>query len=179
MLLRGFVRSKKTLVEAGQWTDTKLPKTGGPFPLSKNRSLRLGNLWHWRLVKLECDGRQFRLLLTCHEDKQQFVAYCGATIGTDTFVIGRLEYHATHPGLHIHGCCQPSQPEWHGRTGHQGLTRLPDGKAHHRRRTMHVTRDIVLKAVADTFCIDGLLPPSTPPEDLAPMQSAFDLSPRE
>lgn len=173
MSIRGFIRSKKTVVDTGQWSDAKLPKTGGPFPLSKNKSFRLGGLWSWRAVKVESEGKQFRILIAVQEDKQQFVAYCGTLIGTDMFMTARLEYHATHPGLHIHGCCQPSQPEWFGRTGHKGLTRLPDGKAHHRRTTMVVSRESVLQAVADTFCIYGLIPPPPePPESPDPQAGA-------
>lgn len=171
MPIRGFIRSKKTVIDAGQWSDAKLPRTGGPFPLSKNRSFRLGASWRWRAVKIEIDGKQFRVLITVHEHKQQFVAYCGAVIGTDMFVIGRLEYHATHPGLHVHGCCKPSQPEWFGRTGHGGLARLPEGKAHHRRTTMVVSRESALQAVADVFCIAGLMPPPPAPNEPPDPQS--------
>lgn len=145
MTLREFVKRKKTLVDAGVWSDKKMPKSGNKFPLSRARGFRVGVTgWRWRVLQYQDDqSRQYRLLVLYHPGKQQYVAALGTPVGTDLLVLGVLEYHATHPGWHMHAPCKlppthnsgrlryPEMKRVQGRIGQNALQPFPttDGAA--------------------------------------------------
>lgn len=170
MIFKQFLRGEKTVTDAGKWGMRKFPKTGGPFPLSKTKSVRLGDQWETRVVKLELDGHQYVMLIGVQHAKQEMLAYLGARIGDNSLVLARLEYHATHPGVHIHSCCGTHEPGWMSRTGHPGLKRIP-AKARQKHNTMLplITTDVALRLVAEKFRISGLLTP----EDDDPQADLF------
>jgi len=76
------------------------------FPVSKGHSFRVRSSYNWRIVTFECLGNQFRLLVFYRNDKQEYEAWLGMVDGSDTKVLARLEFHATHPGWHLHTNCE-------------------------------------------------------------------------
>ena len=130
MTLREFVRSKKTLSEAGAWSDKKMPKSGGKFPLSRARSFRVGDRgWRWRVMRFDCCGRDFVLLITYHAGKQNYLAVVATPIGTDLLVLGALENHSTHSGWHVHASCRPVASSNSGRMRYPDMQKIPSGKS--------------------------------------------------
>lgn len=101
MVLREFVRAAKTVVDSGKWVTSvkRLPRTGGPFPMSRSRGLPLGAGWRWRALRIEAVGSLFRVMLAYRLDKPEFLAMVGADIGGDTLVLGTLAYRL-HLALH-------------------------------------------------------------------------------
>ncbi|GGI21057.1 hypothetical protein [Oxalicibacterium faecigallinarum] len=138
MSLKQFRSLPKVITAVGKWSDKKMPKTGNGFPLSKSRVIRLGGGWHWRIMGLEAAGRECRLLIAFHSAKENYLAALGYVRGSDTEVIGVLEFHGTHPGWHIHGCCKPGRPENVGRMRYTEMVRLPDAKEYHRNTEFRV-----------------------------------------
>lgn len=128
MSLRDFVKAKKTLIDAGAWTDKRMPKTGGKFPLSRARSFRVGAAgWRWRVVQLEAGGRHYRLLCLLHAGKCNFVAILATPVGTDLLVLGALENHGSHPGWHVHASCKTPEAGLSGRLRYDGMKRAAAG----------------------------------------------------
>lgn len=122
MRVKSIIRGEKTVTDWGEWkSGQKMP--GTLFPLSKGHSFRVRGCYNWRLVKFNCLDHEFRLLIFFRLDKQEFDAWLGQQDGNDTKVIVRLEYHATHPGWHVHTNCETNDTP-SGRTG---------GKAHRQR----------------------------------------------
>lgn len=131
MVLREFVRAAKTVVDSGKWVTSvkRLPRTGGPFPMSRSRGLPLGAGWRWRLLRIEAAGSLFRVMLAYRVAKPEFLALVGADIGGDTLVLGALEYHGTHPGWHVHAACRQPGANARGRTRHPEMRRVASGAA--------------------------------------------------
>lgn len=94
------IREPKTVVKIGPWRDGKMPDKA--FPLSKGRSYSLGSNWRWCVCELEGDGTAYLLLIAFDYMKAQYRAWLGLRHGADQALIGRLEYHPTHRGWHVH-----------------------------------------------------------------------------
>lgn len=145
------------MTDKGKWSNKKLPKTGGPFPLSKTKSVRLGDQWDTRFVKMSFDGHEYVLMIGLNQKKQEFAAYLGVRIGDNSLILARLEYHSTHPGVHIHSCCGTHEPGWVSRTGHPGLKRIPTKSSSPRNTKIPLlTQESALHLAATKFRIDGL-----------------------
>lgn len=89
-------------------------------------------------MKLQCLGRDFRVLIAYRLDKEVFLSYLAEDHGGDLTVVARYEYHATHPGWHFHGNCD-STPIVRGRTWLPH--RAPSNRAYHRKTDFGVTGD--------------------------------------
>ena len=130
MTLRAFVKGKKTFVDAGAWSDKRMPKTGGKFPLSRARSFRIGAPgWRWRVLQVECDNRLYRILLMYHPGKENYVGLIGTSVGSDLLVLGALENHSTHRGWHVHAACKSVSPSDSGRLRYDGMRRTASGSS--------------------------------------------------
>jgi len=157
MSLRTFIRARKTIEDAGAWSDKRMPKTGGKFPLTKNRSLRVGAIgWRWRVVLLSAGANRYRLLITYHKAKGTYLAALGLECAQDTLVLGCLEYHATHVGWHMHGCCVDTDNRNSGRLRYPEMIRVPSPKQKHRNANQELTDASSLEIAARYFRIRGL-----------------------
>ena len=164
MTLKEFLSAQKTITSAKlDWKDKKMSKTNSPFPLSKSRGLRLGTGWTWTVITLTANGLSFRLLVSFHTGKENYQAALGYVAGTDdTYVIGCLEYHGTHAGWHVHGCCEPPQKQNVGRMRYPDLKRLPNGKKKHRRIDFGVSQSNGLGPAVKFFKLQEALNNWTP-----------------
>lgn len=160
MTLRDFVRSKKTLVDTGTWSNKRMPKTGGKFPLSKARSFRVGAPgWRWRILQYDCAGRKYRILAMYHAEKENFLAVLATPINADLLVLGCLEYHSTHRGWHMHGACKNLSSENSGRLRYPAMVRIPSGTSVCRSMSFPSGDDSFLETVIRYF----RLPPMPEP----------------
>lgn len=147
MTLRSFVKAAKTIVDPGVWSDKRMPKTGGKFPLSRAKSFRVGAPgWRWRVIQLSADGASYRLLCLYHAGKQNFMAILATPVGGDLLVIGALESHGTHPGWHVHAACKPPSPKNSGRLRYDGMIR-PQAGARANAATVFPTDDAGAEAI--------------------------------
>lgn len=139
-----------------------MPKTGNGFPLSKAKGLRVGGGWHWVIIELEAGKAECRLLVAYHPAKENYLAVLGYLVGADTHVIAALEYHGTHPGWHVHGCCLSAKPGNVGRIRYPDMKRMPDGKSHHRSTVFGVSEADALEPAIKHFrlrdAFDAMLP---------------------
>lgn len=128
--LRDFVKSDKTLLDPGVWSDKRMPKTGGKFPLSKARNFRVGAPgWRWRVLQYEIGAAHYRVLIMYHYAKQNYTAYVGAATGLDLLILGALENHSTHRGWHVHAACKLPSSADSGRLRYQSMRRTGAGAA--------------------------------------------------
>ena len=122
------MKASKTLVDAGNWSDKRMPKTGGKFPLSKARSFRVGAPgWRWRVLQIDAGGGHYRLLALYSVGKQNFIAVLATPVGNDLLVLGCLENHGTHPGWHFHASCKQPPTAECGRLRYSGMARPQAG----------------------------------------------------
>lgn len=148
MGLRSYLLANTSLVDGGKWETGKMTKA--VFPLSKNNSLRLGNGWQWRLVRLKYGADVCRLLITLHEQKQNAHAYLGIESGADIRVICILEHHSTHGGWHLHASCDHNHAPL-GRLRWPGIKRIPRGHGFNKEVDGLLTRDAVLVRALKAF----------------------------
>ena len=152
MSLREFIKADKTVTDFGAWSDKKMPKAGNKFPLTKARSFRVGTPgWRWRLLHISAGGQNYRLLVTYHPAKENFIALLGVELGTDTMVLGVLEYHSTHRGWHFHGCCKAADTSHAGRLRYPGMERVPKGDSFHRDKSFNIDDDSAYETVKKYF----------------------------
>jgi hypothetical protein len=107
MWARQFVRTPKTITQAGNWRCGALDPKGkmgkDQFPLAKGRSFQLGNQWHWRVDHWSAGTANGRLLIAYHLGKGNYLAWASLERGPKEFaVIACLEFHGDHDGWHIH-----------------------------------------------------------------------------
>lgn len=129
---RAFWLTEKTDVIEGHWSDSKMPKSGPNTILLRSKPLRFGLGFRWCFVSLMSGGSVHKILLARHQDKRNFCAYLFKSVGSDNLLLARLENHGTHPGVHIHACCQKTGPGAVGRTGYPEIARYPRPNSHHR-----------------------------------------------
>lgn len=129
MRVRRIVGMRKIQSTDTLWSTADLPPRHAPFN-EKTRPVRAG--WKWRSAKASDGSQEFVLTALCNpkRDKWQAVLAVHGAIGWS--VVGRLEHHGDHPGLHIHSHCGRSGVEV-GSSGMNDLARIPEVRRLHRR----------------------------------------------
>lgn len=153
---RAFWCEEKTDIAEGHWSDHKMPKSGPNTVLLRSKPLRFGVGFRWCIVSLMSGGVAHKILLACHREKRNFCAYLFKSIGNDNLLLARLENHGTHPGIHIHACCQKTGPGAVGRTGYPEIARYPGPKSYHRSDEFPSSDDDALNLVGLHFNIPAL-----------------------
>lgn len=97
--LRKFPKSN---IDFGKCETGKVKPTAFPMSRARSRSYRLGSKWRWRVIKFQCEGCDYRVLLAYRTDREQFLANLGLFSSGDTKIVASLEFHGTHPGWHLH-----------------------------------------------------------------------------
>lgn len=111
------------------WRDDDMPPRACPiFP--KGRPVRAG--WEWRSAKAVAGLHEFVLVALVNVRRGDWKAMLISNTESGYSLIARYEYHASHPGQHVHSDCARSGIEV-GATGMSGLTRVPSLKSRHRR----------------------------------------------
>lgn len=133
MRVRKTVALPKTVVSDTGWKDDEdLQPRHAPY-FTKTRPIR--KHWKWRSVKAASeDGREFFLVILLNEQKGERKSVLCEKGSSGASVIGRLEYHESHPGVHLHSDCGRSGLEL-GPTGMDKLQRFPKRAGSYHRRT--------------------------------------------
>ncbi|ACT60120.1 hypothetical protein [Hirschia baltica] len=103
MDLKILIRSDNKKVESlGEWKQGHIPRSS--FPMSKvaNKQFKYGKSYSWRVVKLNIEKYECRILLLLNEEKQIFRARLGVEVEGDMRVMCEHEWHASEPGWHCH-----------------------------------------------------------------------------
>jgi hypothetical protein len=154
MLLKDIIKAPKNVTDNGVWTSGVLmPKS--QFPLLGNHKL-VRKPFTWKVIKFSCLGKNFRLIIFYRLDRQTYYAWLGFDTSPVT-VIARYEYHSTHPGWHIHSCCD-TEHAIQGVFNKKALnTRLPGGYSKHRNAEFGITTSIDAELKANKmFGIGGM-----------------------
>lgn len=129
MRVRHLARLPKTQAADTGWRSDDMPPRACPIN-PKSRPSRAG--WQWRSAKAKAEGNDFVLVALANVNRGDFKAMLIVQTATGHSVIGRFEYHASHPGLHVHAHCDRGGLE-DGATGMDSLVRIPPARAHHNR----------------------------------------------
>lgn len=138
MRVAQLAKAPKHLVAPGKWTSGRIAHAA--FPLHPRNAIKLGPAFRWRVDGLETGERKFLLLTFFRADRENFGAWLAEQhLNDDILVLIRLEDHGTHPGLHVHVCCDPETLPPIGRQSYGGMQRLPN--RHYRRRGAFTEQD--------------------------------------
>lgn len=127
MQLKEIIQASKTITDFGSWKSGQLmPKSAFPL-LGKTKLVR--QVHTWKIIKFNCLGKYFRLLVFFRADIELFYCWLGLDTNPVT-LIAKYEYHATHPGWHIHACPEVADAVPGRSKGH--FTRIPGPSSYHR-----------------------------------------------
>jgi hypothetical protein len=121
--------SKVIVADSGKWSVSDLPPRHAPI-YAKTRPMRAG--WRWRSLKAKAGTQNFVLTVICNPKRDNWQAILMVESEVGASVVARLEYHGSHPGLHIHGHCERGGIEVGG-SGLDNLVRIPPAAQKHRR----------------------------------------------
>ena len=91
-------------------------------------------------------------------DLEQYAAILAMDDGGDMTVLARYEFHGTHPGWHVHACCENVHEIVPGRLLSPLHSRLPENGRFHRNTRFGVTRENAADMAIAKF---GLYGPGT------------------
>jgi hypothetical protein len=128
MGVRAAIRAPKIMSSDTGWKDSDLPPKHAPI-FSKSKPIRAG--WKWRSAKAAEGDCAYVLVAICHPPRGNWKALLIEQSESLPRVIGRYEYHSTHPGLHGHANCDSALEL--GSAGMDNLTRYPSANKFHRR----------------------------------------------
>ena len=129
MRLRHLIAKRKLLISETPWSTADLAPRHAPV-YSKTKPMRAG--WKWRSARAKTEGLHFILTAECNIGRDNWKAMLIVETEAGSSVVGRFEYHGSHPGLHTHGHCQRGGVETGGGSL-DNLVRTPRNAAHHRR----------------------------------------------
>lgn len=135
MLLKNIIKAPKEVTSVGQWESGKLmPRSA--FPLKGKIKIR--RVYTWKIIEFNALGIKFKLLIFFRIDKEEYGAWLA--IATDPVtLIAKYEYHATHPGWHIHACAESSNAPRGRTSGH--FVRMPGPHSYHRNLEFGIKSD--------------------------------------
>jgi hypothetical protein len=131
MRVRHIVGQKKQTQTDTKWSIKDLTPRYAPI-YTKTKPIRAG--WQWRSSKvIDATGREYVLLAECNPRRDNWKAVLILETSDGPSVVARFEYHASHPGLHVHADCSRGGIET-GAIGLDNLARLPPAGNMHRRK---------------------------------------------
>jgi hypothetical protein len=155
--LKDVIASKKEVVGWGEWGTGKMPRSAFPLSQSKGNFYRLGK-YEWRLVQFEALGFPFRILVMLHEPFEQYKAFLGLDVLTDTKFIASYEFHGTHPGWHVVASCEEIERLPDGIRRGPWQIRLPAANKRHRRVVFGVNQVNALSIACKFYGVEGAPP---------------------
>jgi hypothetical protein len=131
MRVRCLIKERKTQESDTDWRrDDMQPRYAPVF--ARTRPVRSG--WQWRSAKAESIERKYILNALCNPMRGNWQAILILCTDTGASVIGRYEYHGSHPGLHVHADCERGGLEL-GSISIDNLSRRPSAQSFRRRTT--------------------------------------------
>lgn len=129
MRIRRLITELKTQETDTNWRRDDMQPRHAPV-FARTRPTPAG--WQWRAAAAESDVRQYVLYAFCNPGRENWMAMLILRAESGASVIGRLEYHGSHPGLHAHAHCVRGGLEV-GPSSIDNLARLPSSGTYHRR----------------------------------------------
>lgn len=130
MRVRKILTEPKLLTADTDWQDSDLPPRHSCI-FDKTKPMRAG--WKWRSVAAKSDQSEYVFLSQCNPRKDEWKAWLiYKTANGNSSLVSRLEYHGSHPGLHIHAHCARGGLE-EGPASIDDLPRIPIVAKLHRR----------------------------------------------
>jgi hypothetical protein len=130
-----------------------IPRTA--FPLLRGYGYQLGTKWNWRVDELDAGGQHCRLLTAFDTTKQGFMAMLTVQRGQDFIIVATYEYHADHPGWHVHSSCGDAASIPVSTSRPYGAVRIPAVRARHRRLEYDVTESTALAISYRAFSVEA------------------------
>jgi hypothetical protein len=134
MRIRRIISEPKVLESDTNWRTDDLQHRYSLI-FDKTKPIRGG--WQWRSVTASgTAGREYVFLTQCNPAKDNWKAWLiFKTPKGEPSLVSRLEYHGTHPGLHVHAHCERGGLE-EGPSSIDGLDRIPPAHRPHRRNNI-------------------------------------------
>jgi len=129
MRVRNLIKERKTQQSDTDWRRDDMQPRHAPV-FTRTRPVRSG--WQWRSAKAESVDRQYILYALCNPARDNWQATLILYAEAGASVVGRYEYHGSHPGLHVHADCERSGLEL-GSISVDNLPRRPPAQSFHRR----------------------------------------------
>ena len=127
--VRRLINMRKVQTADTTWRDDDMPPRNCPI-FSRSRPTRAG--WRWRSARAKANGREFVLVALTNVRRGDLKATLMIETPAGYSVVGRYEFHASHPGLHLHAHCDRGGVET-GPSGLDDLTRIPPADRRHSR----------------------------------------------
>lgn len=133
MRVRHIIATDKTLQSDSGWMKTDMQPRHAPIYL-RTKPIRAG--WQWRSGRCltRIGSEEFILLAECQPARDNWKAVLIKIVADGSSVVGRFEFHGTHPGVHLHAHCDRGGVEV-GASGMDKLARFPAVGETHRRTT--------------------------------------------
>jgi hypothetical protein len=129
MRVRYLIKERKAQDSDTGWRRDDMQPRHAPV-FTRTRPVRSG--WLWRSAKAESVERQYILNALCNPTRDNWQAMLILCTEAGASVIGRYEYHGSHPGLHLHADCDRGGLEF-GSMSIDNLPRRPPAQSFHRR----------------------------------------------
>lgn len=154
MRVRHLIADRKIQSADTGWRTDDMPPRACPI-YAKTRPIRAG--WQWRSAPAESGTRKYLLVALANVNRGNWQSFLMLEVHGAWSVVARFEYHASHPGSHLHSHCGRSGIEV-GATGLDHLARAPAIGARHR-RTAAYTPSTFWQAARTIFRIHDDLGP--------------------
>jgi len=99
MKLKDVIRLEKTVREYGKWSSGEIDRVAWPL---KKKKLKFSPDWQWRVIVLDTDVGEFRVLLRLNVLLEQFYAVLAALSRDTVVVICSHDLHTSHSNWHCH-----------------------------------------------------------------------------
>lgn len=129
MRVRHLISDRKIQSADTGWRADDMPPRACPI-YTKTRPIRAG--WQWRSASAESSSRKYLLIALVNANRGNWQSFLLIEVFGAWSVVARFEFHASHPGVHIHSHCGRSGVEV-GATGLDQLARAPAIGSKHRR----------------------------------------------
>lgn len=129
MRVRHLISDPKLQSSDTDWRWDDLPPRHCPI-YSKTRPTRAG--WQWRSITAQSASKSYMLVALINPNRGNWQSFLLVDAAGEYSVVARFEYHASHPGQHVHSHCGRSGLEV-GATSLDKLERAPAIGERHRR----------------------------------------------
>lgn len=129
MRVRHLVALEKMIDSETAWSAKDMqPRFAPIYP--KTKPIRAG--WVWKSARCKVEEQNYILLAECNPPRDNWKAMLICELQDGWSVVGRFEFHGSHPGLHFHCDCDRSGRET-GAKSIDNLSRIPSANSFHRR----------------------------------------------
>lgn len=148
MRVRHLIEERKTILQSTDWSYSGTPPRHVPvfqqtFPIGKD--------WQWKSASAQNGKNEYVLHVRCNVKKDDWMAWLMIKLEEGWSIVGRFEYHSSHPGLHVHASCLSSGLLL-GKQSISACDRIPTGGRYHR-RIQAWTPDVFWKRALNFFRI--------------------------